>query len=306
MAKDIPIMMSEPMALRLLAEAHEAGTGKQMTRRLPTKQWLGVEVGDRLWVRENFWHFGRWAKSKRAGKVKTTFKPFPEISGGLHYAAHLEPARSILLAGVEANRGRFGQSDPAWHLRPNIFLPREVSRLTLTVTSKRVERLHDITETDCEREGLIWDRASRRWLVPIEGGAFHDSSPSAHHAWEWLWAKLHGQASWDANPEVVAIGFRVELRNIDAPPAVSMRMLPDYEGRPWTESTPEEIREDIRRAMSEIDQLWVPLRYDEAGLQIVRDAVSRVVRSESIVRPTNIERLAASGRRFSRLSRDDD
>jgi hypothetical protein len=30
-----------------------------------------------------------------------------------------------------------------------------------------------------------------------------------------LWIDLHGNASWNANPEVVALTFRVEQANID-------------------------------------------------------------------------------------------
>lgn len=40
---------------------------------------------------------------------------------------------------------------------------------------------------------------------------------SACEAFERLWCSLHGADSWAANPEVVALTFKVALRNIDAP-----------------------------------------------------------------------------------------
>lgn len=40
------------------------------------------------------------------------------------------------------------------HRRPSIHMPKEAARIWLKVTDVRVERLQDITDEDCEKEGL--------------------------------------------------------------------------------------------------------------------------------------------------------
>lgn len=224
-------MFSAQMVLALLREAKVPGTGKTMTRRLAWREieescfedeykgtddwgktrtalkpspWQRVEVGDRLWVRENFFAFGRWIGGKKGGKVTYSFarcaRPGPD--GNLIFAAGFENRHPLPL-------GVFGSYDPAWHLRPNIFLPREHSRLTLVVTAKKIERLQKITDADVRAEGVPQAMIKKweKWLHKNDcpGKAFGE-----------LWDSLHGAGSWDTNPECVALSFTVHAKNIDA------------------------------------------------------------------------------------------
>jgi hypothetical protein len=77
--------------------------------------------------------------------------------------------------------------------RSPIHMPRRASRLTLIVTATKIERVQEISREDELAEGT-------------PKGTFFDS----------VWSALHGDASWQANPEVVALTFTVERRNIDA------------------------------------------------------------------------------------------
>lgn len=100
------------------------------------------------------------------------------------------------------------------------FMPRWASRLTLTVTDARVQRLWDITEADVLAEGCPLDPhyhdttqdGSNPHMVRIEAGRWQ--SPRAWY--HTLWNSLHGPDAWDANPFVAAITFTVDQRNIDA------------------------------------------------------------------------------------------
>lgn len=83
--------------------------------------------------------------------------------------------------------------------RPSIHMPRWASRLTLTVTDVRVQRLWAIDNLDAVAEGV---------RVHCEDVARTEFS--------LLWNSLHGPDAWDANPWVVALTFTVEQRNIDA------------------------------------------------------------------------------------------
>lgn len=97
-------------------------------------------------------------------------------------------------------------------LRPSIHMPRWASRITLEVTSVKVERLQDISEKDAIAEGC----AGRLGPNPD----FPDEwDPSPQEEFSELWKSLHGKDAWEANPFVVAITFRVIKANIDSPEA---------------------------------------------------------------------------------------
>lgn len=202
---DRPIIFSAPMVRALLA-----GT-KTQTRRLAWREsvakmrdggdmvcrapspWQDAKPGDRLWVRENFigaTGYDELLPSKFGNKP-------------IWYAADGEPDRAKW-----------------WHLsdrtRPSIHMPRWASRLTLTVTEVRVQRLQEISEADSATEGLIQLPASRRWVVnrgeQYAGLARH----TAKGRFADLWNSIQGPDAWDRNPEVVALTFTVARANIDA------------------------------------------------------------------------------------------
>ena len=93
-----------------------------------------------------------------------------------------------------------------WKMRPSIHMPRWASRLTLTVTDVRVQRLQDISEADAMAEGVD---AVTMDDVPRQAAMSRRSDFAA------LWNSLHGPEAWDANPWVAAYTFRPVLGNID-------------------------------------------------------------------------------------------
>lgn len=102
------------------------------------------------------------------------------------------------------------------------FMPRWASRLTLTVTDVRVERLRDISEEDALAEGverLAGSKGPNHFTREITGkwrGSFN--APTAKEVFADLWNNINGPDSWDANPWVAAISFDVRRGNIDEVP----------------------------------------------------------------------------------------
>lgn len=90
--------------------------------------------------------------------------------------------------------------------RPSIHMPRWASRITLTVTDVRVQRLNDISEADAQAEG-----------APAIGADEAPDEDERSHRWGFinLWNSLHGPGAWEANPWVAAYTFTVARRNID-------------------------------------------------------------------------------------------
>jgi hypothetical protein len=100
--------------------------------------------------------------------------------------------------------------------KPSIHMPRWASRLTLTVTDVRVQRLQDISTRDCIAEGISADLAQAMEAAGrsdlAQRHALHDTYVYGYRS---LWNSLHGPDAWDANPWVAAISFTVQRGNID-------------------------------------------------------------------------------------------
>ena len=144
--------------------------------------------GDRLWVREA-WRCNGWASD-----VATIFYRASEGDG---YTAMCEqwPVAYHKPLRVEAK----------WS--PSLHMPRWASRLTLTVTDVRIQRLQEITPADAIAEG-IW--------APANSMTIDCATRDPRDDFQALWGSINGADSWAANPWIVAITFTVERRNIDA------------------------------------------------------------------------------------------
>lgn len=99
--------------------------------------------------------------------------------------------------------------------RSPISMPRNRSRITLRVTSRRVERVQAITEADAIAEGIrAWtkDGALYKYApADAEGDGpcwpWVDCPRTAVAAFERLWREINGDATWDSSAWVWAVGF---------------------------------------------------------------------------------------------------
>ena len=159
--------------------------------------WQRVNPGDRLWVRENF----RNQETRRIfsgdGARRLVCIDYDADDSRTHWNLPEIDCPKILL-----ERGA-GPSGEQTALLPCLYMPRIVSRLTLTVTATKIERLQEITHEEAEAEGIKCD-------MSVLGFRDHFAA---------LWDRLHGDGAWAADPEVVALTFDIRKGNIEAPPA---------------------------------------------------------------------------------------
>lgn len=212
---DHPIIFSAPM-IRALLDGRKTQTRRMLKARglyetHPSGELVPIPpsaVGARLWVRESYYQIGHWepaaSKTRKLGKQKWRFVA--------------DSTEIRFEAPTEFRKGRHHQ-DPetsVWHKRLGRFMPRVASRLTLVIEGVKVERLQDISREDAIAEGLF--RASShieefwRWPPPLDAQLWL----SPVEAYRSLWSIINGADSWDANPWVAAISFRVVKANIDA------------------------------------------------------------------------------------------
>lgn len=165
-------------------------------------------VGDLLWVRENL-------KQRPLGNFLTG-----------------EPTNAIVAAYAADDEDVVEEAGfnlcPWWKGKgglPSIHMPRFVSRISLKVTAVKVERLNDISDDDCEAEGIesdLWDMCAvyRDYMGTKDDwfytwpGAFMDDGfryceckDIQRKSYRSLWESIHGPSSWGQNPWVVAISF---------------------------------------------------------------------------------------------------
>ena len=174
--KERPILFSGSMVRAILDGR------KTMTRRVVKKQHIPFVAnilggfldgnwkhnpfpygrpGDRLWVRETF-SYG---------------------ANGYYFRSDVKQPETVKYA---------------W--KPSIHMPRVASRITLEVTSVRVERVQDITGKDALAEG-------------IEKPPYHyEESPeeSYRRAFKMLWDSINSKRGfgWDKNPWVWVVEFK--------------------------------------------------------------------------------------------------
>lgn len=192
-----PMLMSAPMVRAILA-----GT-KTQTRRIakgvatvhaitgeplakldsagPRVACPYGQPGDRLWVREAHAIVPRTAYAHSEG-VQQTLRPDDPYE---HDAA--------------IYREGWTRSNSGFKWRPSIHMPRWASRITLEITSVRVERLQDIGEADCVAEGCPGGAGA------ILGYAYA-ATPLEHY--HWLWNDINGAGAWELNPWVWVVEFR--------------------------------------------------------------------------------------------------
>lgn len=199
--KEIPTLFSTPMVQATLAGM------KTMTRRIIKtalddrglrftnrwEDWHGKEVncrygsgGDLLYVRET------WFPAAINGN---------KVLVGYH---DKDPDHTHEFT-TEKIDFYWKQLDKA-RMIPSIHMPKEAARIWLEVADIRVERLQDISEEDAKAEGVEMNR----------DGSWHDylepdrlCQDSAKASFQSLWMKINGPESWDANPWVWCVSYKV-------------------------------------------------------------------------------------------------
>jgi hypothetical protein len=133
--------------------------------------------------------------------VKETWNKTPDF---------LYAYKANLTAESESIRQEYlSQSGNQWaKWKPSIHMPKSASRIWVMVEEIRVERLQDITEKSAIAEGIekVNIHGQDSWKR-YDGYAFVSSSPIVSY-WS-LWASINGEESWNSNPWVWVVKFRV-------------------------------------------------------------------------------------------------
>lgn len=143
--------------------------------------------GSPLWVRE------RWMVPSEFNDTKPS--EIPKYTHCRYFTSEYNMVKS----GWEAFKGS--------KARPSIFMPFWASRVWLINCGYHRERLQDISELDAAAEGIeyIWDG----WPMYRDYIKKDFRHKSARYSFQSLWEKINGPGSWDENPEVIIMDFKL-------------------------------------------------------------------------------------------------
>lgn len=146
------------------------------------------QPGDWLWFRET------WAQIVRFGTERDVKEPtFPIVykaDGQEHY-------------GLEARGG--------W--KPSIHMPKDAARLWAEVTTCACERVQDITEEQAIAEGvqpaIFWTNTGTYESIDESHICWNTPAATYLNGFKKIWSELHGPESWQQNPPIYAISYKI-------------------------------------------------------------------------------------------------
>ncbi|ENM5892335.1 hypothetical protein NTH50_000425 [Vibrio mimicus] len=156
--------------------------------------------------------------------VRETFTPDPDVDHDswndheLSYAEWVgcEMSSRFLPDALKVNEHCLYKADCKIDMKwtPSIHMPRWASRLTLKVTDVRIEKLQDITEDQCWKEGIEhidgqFDIYQLSEMAKTFDGTFEDAKSSFACLWDSIYK------DWHQNPYVWVIEFEVIHQNVD-------------------------------------------------------------------------------------------
>jgi hypothetical protein len=159
------------------------------------------KVGDILWVRET------WARA--IGREELT-------PSEMSTAIEISPERFIVFKA--SSKEDTHPEHPDWGKKrwnPSIHMPRIASRISLEIINIRVERLNDISEEDAIKEGVkrhLHGYKCYNGINTIHYGVYDACFRKAKDSFESLWVSVYGENSWNWNPWVWVVEFKIILK----------------------------------------------------------------------------------------------
>jgi hypothetical protein len=174
------------------------------------------KVGDILYVKET-WQMTGWDFAENEITVKyydgaqhTHESPDDDFYIWLtEQVDQLERKGIITQSEIDEEMMVFTDKKQPW--KPSMFMPKVAARIWLEITNVSVERLNDITEEDARLEGVHFQQEQDLGVESYKLYGLSDelrtSSPKI--SFETLWDFINGEGSWNENPWVWVIEFKV-------------------------------------------------------------------------------------------------
>lgn len=143
--------------------------------------------------------------SYKVGEVVAVAQSYSDI--GLQFTPHLDPS-------LKTRRTRYPQWGNATKMRAwnnKMFVRADLMPHQIRITNVRVERMQDISDEDCFREGIykktLCPPGDIDYFYHSEPRSKWDVYPSAREAFAALIDKISGKGTWESNPWMFVYEF---------------------------------------------------------------------------------------------------
>ena len=204
--KEKPILFSSPMVTAILA-GNKTQTRRTMNDKFLAKMVLAAALGEVSWFNENgFLH-------ENDLSYLLQFCPYGKVGDRLWLRETHKVIQSSRLSGPGTRDVAYADNpdydlmvkECGWKTVPSIHMFRDDSRINLEITNIRVERLNDISEDDCQAEGIGMHEFDCR---PDQSEDCGCGEISYRDSFASLWESINGQGSWDLNPYLWVVDFK--------------------------------------------------------------------------------------------------
>ena len=196
--KERPILFSGPMVRAILAGQ------KTQTRRVVdlSKGWdVGPNYAGECWP---------------VRKVKNELVRMRCPYGQVGERLWVRETHYVERAGYQDGSDRFilykatDDHAPVSKWTPSIHMPRFASRINQEIVRVSVERLQDITNLDCNAEGIT--PIGKGIAMPdgsfAQAGRYESKASTVRQLFSGVWESINGPGSWDLNPWVWVVQFK--------------------------------------------------------------------------------------------------
>lgn len=149
--------------------------------------------GDRLWVRETWLDL----EEEHIGIYGLRIDTSPYVY------------KADIYAWLEYARQEYIKDGYPYQWKPSIHMPKAAARIWLEITDISVERLQDISKEDAIAEGIEPVADGYKNYMPKLSGTSQFCWPTAYHSFQSLWESINGAESWDLNPWLWVVKFKV-------------------------------------------------------------------------------------------------
>lgn len=200
---DYPQMDIPRPAVKYDSRMYFAFTGKRNNSILSVTYPPYGRPGDELVVKETHYKFGQWVKNGKTKTGKQKWKFVSQKGVVTKYTENAPPCKPNKFRGL------------GWYKRPSLFMSFEDARIFLKIESIRPERLHEISESDAEKEGATkaYRMKSGNFILPAAEPLLKKGQRLNYKdGFQLLWQIIHGVESWNQNPWVWVITFTVHVK----------------------------------------------------------------------------------------------
>ena len=111
--------------------------------------------------------------------------------------------------GMYQYRADTNDDDAIARWKPSIHMPKEASRIWVMIEDIRVERVLDITEEDAKAEGIEPTKKDSKTGLQYYKHYKYAVLSTPIQSFKSLWISINGEDSWNSNPWVWVIKYRI-------------------------------------------------------------------------------------------------